>query len=186
MLRKVILTILALTISFAVFGLEAAEKMKERKYSLPKHGKLVLTVPQDWKSEVRQPGMDLPPTITFSPAAGDRFSVLMTPGYSMTDTLIDTSQISLRIKLDAYVKERILPGSEESQIALKPINGASGRGWYFFATDKAPKPGEFKYMVQAWVVSGQLLIVTTVLTHEKDCECISQVLIALGSAVHRE
>src|SRR5262245_39498401 len=49
-----------------------------RRIDLPGHGTLVVTTPSDWRVSATRPSKDFPPTLEFSPASGDAFSVQVT------------------------------------------------------------------------------------------------------------
>src|SRR5258706_7065641 len=68
----------AVILSAAIVSV-AAEGSGTRSFVIPAHGTLALAVPAGWRDAIRQPPGELPPTIEFAPAAGDAFTVLITP-----------------------------------------------------------------------------------------------------------
>jgi hypothetical protein len=81
--------------------------------------------------------------------------------------------------------ERIGPMSVEKNLVLRPLDGRQAKGYYFKATDPAPKPDEYRYMYQGAVVVGAALIPFTVLYNdgaEKEAEAA---LAAIGGAALR-
>jgi hypothetical protein len=70
--------------------------------------------------------------------------------------------------------DRVGPDSAEKTLTLLQLRGAETRGYYFKATDPAPKPGEYKFMYQGVIAVGPSLFVTfTVLYNggaEKDAD----------------
>jgi hypothetical protein len=46
------------------------------------------------------------------------------------------------------------------------MRGESGMGYYFSATDRAPKPGEFKYLTQGILHIGELVASFTILSND--------------------
>lgn len=72
-----------------------------RTYPLPEHGALVLDVPANWSDGVRQPS-NLPPTITFRPAAGDDFQVLITALWSARSEAGFNAPARLRASVESH------------------------------------------------------------------------------------
>lgn len=60
------------------FGPSLVVAASVKAYPVPGHGVLELAVPVGWRDSVRQQAPHLPPTITFLPAVGDMFQVLVT------------------------------------------------------------------------------------------------------------
>jgi hypothetical protein len=56
-------------------GLAAAAP---QSFALPGHGTLLLNVPENWQSSLKQPAGGLPPTIKFGAKGGPPFVVLVT------------------------------------------------------------------------------------------------------------
>ena len=54
----------------------------------------------------------------------------------------------------------------ESFLPLEELSGAKGPGYYFSATDKAPKPEEFAYLTQGMLLVGELAVTFSVLTND--------------------
>ena len=51
-------------------------------------------------------------------------------------------------------------------LIVKELSGPACHGYYFSATDKAPKSGEYAYMTQGIARTGDILIAFTVLTND--------------------
>jgi hypothetical protein len=62
----------------------------------------------------------------------------------------------------------------------------NGHTRYFSATDRAPKPGEYKFMTQGMLQVGELSVTFTILTNEGQELVIKQALDALKGAAQRE
>lgn len=56
--------------------------------------------------------------------------------------------------------------SVERSLAVQNLVGASGRGYYFRATDRAPKLGEWKYLTQGIIRTGAIALAFTILTND--------------------
>jgi hypothetical protein len=143
-------------------ALSAAEAT--RSYSVGSHGKLLLTVPEGWSEDFESIDDALPPTITLQ-SPGGRVKMLVTPLWSeRNDSRFNSSQ---NIKdLIAGAAERVAPTAREASLPIRELDVAGGKGYFFWATDKAPKAGEYEYMAQGAVPAGRLLVQFTILTHE--------------------
>lgn len=74
---------------------------------------------------------------------------------------------------DAEVREMVERGSAgvrsqavETAFPLTPLKGDQARGYYFHATDRAPGPGEYKYLYQGAVMVGASVVTFTVLYND--------------------
>lgn len=61
--------------------------------------------------------------------------------------------------------ERVRPQAVEKTLRLVGLQGSSSKGYYFFTTDKAPKPGEYKFMTRGVLAVGDLIVTFTILTN---------------------
>ena len=76
------------------------------------------------------------------------------------------------------------PQAAEKTLRLVGLQGASSKGYYFFTTDKAPKPEEYKYMTQGALVVGDLIVSFTILTNGNHEEIAKEALALLREARH--
>ncbi len=182
--RKGIDRIVVMTLVGIFFGtgyLVAAERKATKKYSIPEHGTLELNVPASWKGKVHKPQENMPPTIIFDPAKGNDFQVMITVLWSKTGEHGFNSQD----KVQALVEkdgQKLLPNAVETKIELQEIRGADRTGYYFAATDKAPNPGEYRYMTQGAIGVGDLILHFTILHRVKSSQSVRDALSALGEA----
>jgi len=165
--------------SFA--GEQSASGNQRRSFTLPQHGTLTLGVPTTWKQTVRQPPGDLPPTLTFSPDKGDGFKVLITPLWSPNKDPNFNKPDKVRSLIDNELKG-MLPSAVEQEVVIQEFKGVYGTGYYFLVTDKAPKPGEYPYVVRAGAGIGDLLLSVTVLCRSKKSEGIISTIKAIQEA----
>ena len=163
-----------------VGGVNSAE-VGLRSYELPDHGELQLNVPTSWQDKLRQPPNRLPPTIAFHPSNGTPFEILVTPiwpiGDSSPASTPQAMQKGVRAAADAAKTQSV-----EETIDLKELKGSSGTGYYFSATDKAPKAGEYKFMTQGMVRVGELTVTFTILTNEGQGDIIESALAMIAAA----
>jgi len=170
-----------LFIAFAAAAV--AEESSTRTYQLPDQGALQLTVPKSWHEEIKQPPGGVPPTITFTPASGAAFNIQITPMYPPRPGVPMPDLKWLRGNVERAAADAA-PQAVEKNIAINELHGPSANGYYFSATDKAPAPGEYKYMTQAELRVGDVAPVVTVLTNDASGQVLADALAVLKSAVH--
>jgi hypothetical protein len=148
-----------------VFGVATAGELSIRQFPLPAHGTLVMAVPDAWEVQVGQPPDGLPPTLKFSPKSGPAFEMLVTPLWPMSNKTPAMDAASLRKEVEATAKAA-QPQAVEKTIAIRTLKSRSGIGYYFSATDRKPKPGEYKYLTQGIVPVGDLVVTFTILSND--------------------
>ena len=137
-----------LLVGFAIVAASAvALAASSRTFELPDHGALSLEVPGDWKDRLQQPPNRLPPTIALTPRDGAKFVVLITVVWPVAPVTIMSDQPTIRSEVAAAAKSAE-SHSVEHILQLQKLTGPNARGFYFSATDRAPKPGEYKYLTQ--------------------------------------
>ena len=153
----------------------------ERRYTLPGHGYFVVDVPRDWKEQVRQPPDRSPPTIVLGPTSGNSFQVLLTPTWPETKGRAPHSRDEVRAAVERGAQSA-KSWAVESDLRLRGIGGSSGPGFYFSATDRAPKPGTHKVVTTGIIRVGELAVAFTISTHEAQSPIVSQALDLLKTA----
>ncbi len=161
----------------------AAEETTTRNYLLPGHGSIQLQVPKSWREELRQPPGNLPPTIVFSPISGATFKVLLTPLFSIREGIVMPEAPELKANVNRAAAD-VKSQAVEKTIPVKELTGPSAIGYYFSATDRAPKPGEYKYMTQGMLRVGELAPTFTILTNDGAENVVAESLSMLKGAVH--
>jgi hypothetical protein len=93
------------------------------------------------------------------------FNVLMTPltGTPMSAAMSDNNK--LRAIVTAAARSA-LSQSVEMTIPVHDLSGPEAHGFYFFATDRAPKPGEWKYLTQGMINIDGTPFAFTILTND--------------------
>jgi uncharacterized DUF497 family protein len=152
-----------------------------RKYPIPEHGTLELNVPTPWKGEVHKPRENMPPTIIFNPAKGNDFQVMITVLWGKTGEQDFNRQDKVRILVEKD-SQKLLSNIVETKIVLTEIKGVSNTGYYFSVTDKAPNPGEYRYMTRGGIAVGNLLLNATILYRVKDSGSVKDALSMLREA----
>jgi hypothetical protein len=168
-------------LALAAAGTALADSVAPRSYALPGHGQLQLGVPAEWLDQLDQPPKQVPPTIYFKPRNGAAFEILVTPLWAMPDISPASSPQELDASVRAAAKSA-LAQSVEKTIKVKPLKGAAAAGYYFSATDKAPKAGDFKFLTQGLLRVGELTVTFTVLTNEGQDAVVKSALEMLAGA----
>ena len=136
-----------------------------RRYALADRGALVFSVPDGWREEVHRAAAHLPPTIVFHPPSGTGFQVLVTPMWPFKPDVpkpsVETVRESVRRAADS-AKSRAV----EKELKIEEFKGAEAFASYFSATDRAPKPGEYKHMTQGMMGLADLRVTFTVLVND--------------------
>jgi hypothetical protein len=182
--RKKVNSNLIMVLSFAFFvtGIAlASEQTAIKKYPIPNHGVLELNVLASWKIKVHKPQEDLPPTIILSPAKGNDFEALITVLWDTAGEPDFNSPEKVRTLVEKD-SEKILPKAVESKIVLKEIRGPENTGYFYSLTDKAPQPGEFRYMTRGGMAVGNLFLSVTILYRAKESESVKEALFMLREA----
>lgn len=162
-------------------GLAQDRNFSFRSYDLSKHGTLELTVPRTWNDQL-QPAKSKGalPSITLTSDAGTDFSLRLTPLWSTAATPEDDIN-TIRRALAAAIDDAKTV-AVESEVALQSIDGTSGSGYYFSVTDRAPKPGEFKFMTQGMLQVGKLVLGFTILSNDGAEIAVAQAMTVVKTA----
>lgn len=64
------------------------------------------------------------------------------------------------------IKQGLLAASVESDPPIEPFSGPETRGYRICATDKAPKPDEYKFICEGMASTGDLVVSFTVLYND--------------------
>jgi hypothetical protein len=174
--------VVILFVGFA-FIAAAAEQTKDRRYTLPDHGVLQMKVPVSWKEEVQQPPDDrLPPRIFFRPARGDLFVILITPIWKVKKDapLLTDSDLKKMVQRVADDNEQ---NAVEKTLKIIELQGASGRGYYFSATDKAPAPDDYKFITYGALLVGELTVAIFIATNDDKKDVESAALEMIKTAI---
>ncbi|MEX0898026.1 MAG: hypothetical protein WDZ66_08215 [Steroidobacteraceae bacterium] len=161
-----------------------ADDAELRRYELPNLDTLELRLPAGWADHVDQPAGGGPPTIELGPAEGAPFQVFVTPEWADPTTAEIRETPALR---DAVrdAAERMKSQVVESFLEVRQLNGANGIGYYFAATDRAPRADGFKYMSQGALEVGDLTLWFMILTNDGQDTVAVEALAILQTAVHR-
>jgi len=168
--------IMALLVTLLIISIGSAGGQKAiRKYPIPEHGTLELNVPAPWKGEIHKPRENMPPTIMFNPAQGNDFQVMIIVLWGKTGDQDFNNQEKVRTFVEKD-GQKLLPNISETKIVLTEIKGVSYSGYYFSVTDKAPNPGEYRYMTRGAIGVGNLFLNFTILHRVRDSQAVRDAL----------
>ncbi len=158
---------IALAFSLALLALPGkAADTAQKRYPLSDRGTLVVSVPAAWTEEVRQEDKAKPPTISYRLGAGREPQVIMTPTWPMRADTPPLTPETVRSYVEQAAKA-VKDEALEKEIPITEFKGKSGTGYYFEATDKAPKAGEFKFLRQGMLPVDGLLVAFTILANSR-------------------
>ncbi|HJY75871.1 MAG TPA: hypothetical protein VKE95_04530 [Burkholderiales bacterium] len=161
----------------------AHSSFAQKKYALPERGFFQMNVPAGWSDQVREAGSSLPPTLAFRPVHGQPFEVRVTPIWRAGPDAPVFTKDWIRQQVWGAVDE-VKEQSLEQNIALVEFASATGPGYYFNATDRSPKAGEYKHLLQGMVKVNELVVTFTVLTNAGQEQVTNQALTMIRTSVH--
>ena len=91
----------------------------------------------------------------------------------------------LAVRLHAAAAKSAEAQSVEGSLAIQNLVGSGGRGYYFRATDRAPKPGEWKYLTQGMIRAGTIALAFTILTNDGQASIEKAALEVIRLAVQK-
>ena len=128
-----------------------------KTYPVGNIGSLRMEMGDGWRES--GPGSVPAGAISMEASRSGQMQFLVTPLPART-TLEDIRQLVGR------TAERIGPQSVEKKLPLQSLKGAQATGYYFKATDPAPRPGEYRYMYQGGVTAEGATVMFTVLFND--------------------
>jgi len=149
-----------LAASWPLAALEASSHI-----ALPGGDELWLTIPAGWNEKFDSPQKNMPPGVWLTSRQGASFNVLITPlsGTPMGDAMSDDNRLRAIVTSAA---RNALAKSVEMTIPVHDLTGPSVHGFYIFATDRAPAPGEWKYLTQGMINIDGAPFAFTILTND--------------------
>ena len=162
---------------------------EKKAFALPDNSKLELAIPAVWKDELKTnqapKGSQGPAatTIALTPRDGAPFEVFVTPIARQKPGGSADTAIQMRHNVQ-QAADKVKPSAVESYLPVEHLTGAPGLGYYFSATDREPKPGEFKYLTQGMLLVGDVVTSFTILTNDGQEKAKEQALALLKSASH--
>ena len=138
---------------------------------------LVLSVPDDWKYQIRSPRPELPPTISVASAQRGEFLIMITPIWPGPGKGAPDAQEIRGLVQGAA--SGVQPKAVERELPLREIAATDKAGYYFDATDKAPEPDGYKFLTQGAIGFKELRVTFTILVNGEPAKVRGQALEAL-------
>jgi hypothetical protein len=140
-----------------------------------------LTIPAAWNEKFESPQTNMPPGVWMTPRQGPSFNVLITPlsGTAVGAAMSDENKLRAIVTSTA---RNALAKSVEMTIPVHDLTGPQVHGFYYFATDRAPKPGEWKYLTQGMINIDGAPFAFTILTNDGQEEVAKAALDIIRSA----
>lgn len=162
-----------------------AQDTQASRYELPNRDMLELMVPPAWDAAVDQPDDGGSPTIELHAREGAPFEIYITLEWPdpPDDTVPDAETLRAKVRGAA---ERVQDQTVEANLEIRRMQGASGVGFYFVATERTPQPEEFKYMNQGALQVGELTLTFTILTNDGQEAVVEEAFAMLRTAVQRD
>jgi hypothetical protein len=129
---------------------------------------VALTLPPDWRMTVEHRG-----TIRVEATSG---AVFLATAISISDVSL-SEKVTLELAQEGANNAAL---TSEAVPRVTPIKTSTAVGAYFSAADRAPKPGEYKYMFQAIVHAQKTRIVVTLLSNANHDVLEKQVLAVIN------
>jgi hypothetical protein len=173
-----------LLVSFAAAAAVAADGEK-KAFALPDKSSLELAIPGGWKDELKPNAGSASATIVLTPRDGAPFQVLVTPVARQRAGASAATAIKMRASVQ-QAADKAKPGAVEPYLPVEELAGAPAPGYYFAATDREPKPGEYKYLTQGMLLVGDVVVSFGILTNDGQENVRDHALAMLKSASHRQ
>lgn len=176
--------------SLATAATAIAAEGEKKVFALPDNSKLELSIPAGWKDEVKTAQApkaanqgSAPSTVALTPREGAPFQVHVTPVARQRQGASADTAIQMRHNVQQGA-DKVKPTAMENYLPVEQLTGAPGPGYYFSATDREPKPGEFKYLTQGMLLVGDVVVAFSILTNDGQEKVRDQALAMLKSASH--
>ena len=178
-----------LLVSLATAATAIATEGEKKVFALPDNSKLELSIPAGWKDEVKTTQGSkasqgsAPSTVALTPSEGAPFEVHVTPVARQQQGASADTAIKMRHSVQQGA-DKVKPTAMEQYLPVEQLSGAPGPGYYFSATDREPKPGEFKHLTQGMLLVGDVVVAFSILTNDAQEKVRDQALAMLKSASH--
>ena len=166
-----------LPLFMACLLIAAAVAAEEVQFVYPDEESIDFTVPDDWSSSVD----DASRGMVFESADPFLFKALVTPFWVEEMDGSAGSDANIRNTVQGSA-DHFASAAAEEKLPLQRIVGHSGGGYYFTATDRAPKPGEYLYMTQGAIAVDGIVLAFTILANPGAGDAIDQALQMIQSA----
>ena len=160
----------------------AAEPTTVHTFAVPDHGSLQLNAPKSWPVEMRAAASRALPTIAFGPTQGATYQILITPLSPARKGQPPVPAPAMKQMVERAAQDAKAQSVEKS-LTVKELKSGVHVGYYFSATDRAPKADEYKYMTQGMFGLGEILLSFTILTNDGHDQVVPAALNMIKTAV---
>jgi hypothetical protein len=173
----------ALALGGLLGPLRAQEQAPLQQFAVPGRGNLQLSVPKEWRAISKSLEEPTSVLLRIRPATGEAFLVQVTAVWLEPAKLAARTEEQLKADVRRSA-EKLLTQAVEKEAVIVELRGAQTLGYHYSLTDRAPKPGEYKYMTQGILVTGELLTIFTILYHDPALPEKAQVLQMFAGATY--
>jgi hypothetical protein len=163
--------------------LAAQSRSPMHDYVVPGHGRLSLAFPEGWKDSSEP--LQQPPSVRvrIGPASTGGFDVQVTAVWLDPARLSQATADSIKAGVARSAEEPLRQAVEKTAV-LQELRGPQVQGYYYSLTDRAPGPGEYKYVTQGTLLTGELMVIFTFLHRDLAMPEKSMVLAMLANATY--
>lgn len=142
---------------------------------------IVADAPEGWTAAAPQASSPSASTVRLTLGKGPEASLLVSVMLPPPDSPMRGPGEAQVNELATHFADRASAQSVEGKLQLQPFEAGEVKGAYFSATDKAPPPGEFKYISEGVAAFGEALVTFTVLSHDDPAGARAAMLAVVGS-----
>jgi hypothetical protein len=152
----------AFATALAVAGTCTAAGAKHvQEFPMGARGSIYIEVDDTWVDSSSRGGPI--PTLRFETKTPGRMKAMITPVPTVDGRPPASNEV--RAFVESAAEERRAEAVEKS-LPLTAMRGAETKGFRFRATDRSPKPGEYRFLYQGAVAAGAFFVTFTVLFNE--------------------
>lgn len=151
-------------------------------FPIPGHGSLGLKVPDGWVVQSKDVADPASVTLHITPASGSAFDMYVTAVWLNSEKLSNITPDWLKQNSQAAA-DKLLSRAVEKVATLHDLRGSQTTCYYYTLTDRESKPGEYTYLTQGMLLTGELLATLTVLRRTRESSEVTQALGALAGAM---
>lgn len=148
-----------------------------QRYVVSDKERMALEVPESWEPSFPIPARGNLPTVTFATGGPSPGSVQVS--FLTGQDLGADPPAALRFVAERFGKQP-LATAVETALVLEELGGVPG--YYYRLTDRAPKAGEYRHLLQGVAAVGPIVVTFTVLSHTADAPDIAAALAMLRGA----
>ena len=162
-------------------GCGGRSSVGQRRLPVGDRDLLVLKVPLAWKQIDRSAADGTVQSYMFTAGEGKAFRVTVTPLAAQQLKFGFSRPENIRALVENEGTD-LLPNALESKIRLEELRVGDVVGYHFTLTDRAPKPGEFKYLIEGARGFPQMLVMFSILAQDRQSEVCREALSMIAAS----